>query len=156
MPGIEVLYVTRTGHAKALAEKVASLAGAKAAEIGDPAKRTGFIGFMKSGAQASRGADAPFLDPLVDLSKSKAVVLVQPIWASSLVPPLRSWIKAHKAELAGKKIGLLLSAQGSDGGKVRAKFEQEFGKLDAFATIYEKDDESVRDQSLSKFVAALK
>lgn len=156
MPGIKTVYVTRTGHARALAGKIAALSGGSAAEIGDPANRKGIFGFLKSGGQASKGSDAPFIDPRIDLSDASAVALVQPLWASSVCPPLRSWIKAHKAELNGKKIGLFVTARASAGEPIRAKFEAEFGPLAAFALVREKDDEASREHALEEFVASLK
>jgi hypothetical protein len=155
MPGIKIVYVTRTGHARALAESIASLSGGGVAEIGDPSNRKGIFGFLKSGGQASKGSGAPFVDPRVDLSGASAVALVQPLWASSVCPPLRSWIKAHKAELKGKKIGLFVTARASSGDPIRAKFEAEFGPLDAFALVREKDDEASRSRAIEGFVAAL-
>jgi hypothetical protein len=71
-------------------------------------------------------------------------------------PPLRSWIKAHKAELKGKKIGLFVTARASPGEPIRVKFEAEFGPLAAFALVLQKDDESSREHAVEKFVAALK
>jgi hypothetical protein len=156
MSGIKVLYVTRTGHARALAEELSARCGGEAAEIGDPANRKGFLSFIKAGARASRGAASAFVDPGIDLSKASAVALVQPIWASAVCPPLRSWLKAHGEELRGKRIGLLLTAKATDGEVVRGKFEKEFGPLVAFATVYEKDGEASRMRSLEKFADALK
>jgi flavodoxin len=60
MPGIKTVYVTRTGHARALAERIAALSGGTAAEIGDPSNRKGIFGFLKSGAQASKGSYSPY------------------------------------------------------------------------------------------------
>ena len=155
MGEIKVVYVTRTGHARQLAERVAALVGGKAAEIGDPANRKGIFNYLKSGGQAVKGSASPFVDPGVDLSGASAVVMVQPIWASSICPPLRGWIQAHRAELQGKKLGLLSTNKGSSGDPVKAKFEKEFGPLAAFALVRERDDEQTKEKALAAFVAAL-
>lgn len=60
------------------------------------------------------GRATPIKDPKVDLSGAESVVLVEPVWASSVCPPLRTWLKTHKAELAGKQVALLASRLGSE------------------------------------------
>jgi hypothetical protein len=155
MAGTVVVYVTRSGHAKALADDIGKRLGTEALEIGDLVNRRGLLGFIKSGAQASMGAATPIREPKADLSSASAVVLVQPVWASSVCPPLRSWLKAHKEELTGKSIGLLSTNRGSDGGPLQAKFEKEFGPLAAFAVIAEKTDGATRIGILDGFQASL-
>ena len=116
-----VLYVTRTGHCREIAENLARRAGATAYEIGDTVSRRGFIGFMRGGAQASLKSSTPIDDPTVNLGPVDSVILVHPIWASNICPPIRSWITAHKGELAGKKLGLAVSCKGPDAGPPQGK-----------------------------------
>jgi hypothetical protein len=156
MSGTRVLYVTRTGHARALAEEAARLVGAAAVEIGDGVARRGVIGFIKSGRQAAQGAATPIVDPGIDLSGADAVILAQPVWAGSVCPPLRSWLRAHGAELAGKKLGLLASNMGSPGEPLKVKFEKEFGKLASFAVIPQRLGAASRTRAIEAFVNALK
>lgn len=107
-----IVYVTRDGYSRALAEELGRLVGAPAAEIGDEVKRRGFFGYMRSGFQAAARKATPIRDPGVELSRAKRVVLVQPVWASAVCPPLRTWLRAHRPELAGKRIGLVASEKG--------------------------------------------
>lgn len=155
MSGTVVLYVTRTGNSKALAEAAAARLGAKAREIVDLVPRKGFFGFMKSGMQASKGISTPIRDPEVDLSAASAVLLVQPVWASAVCPPLRTWLKAHGAELAGKKLALIASNKGSEGAPLRAKFEAEFGQLAAFECVQERQPPAEKDAALDRLATAL-
>ena len=150
-----VVYVTRTGHSRALAEAVAARLGAKAHEIVDLVPRNGKLRYFWAGGQASMGMATPIKDPEVDLSEAESVVLVEPVWASSVCPPLRTWLKAHMAELAGKKIALLVSNLGSEGEPIKAKFEAEFTPLAAFACIHEKDPQPEKDAAIDKLCRAV-
>lgn len=143
-----VVYVTRTGHSRTLAEAVASRLGVKAHEIVDLVPRKGSLRYFWAGGQASMGMATPIKDPEVDLAGVESVVLVEPVWASSVCPPLRTWLNAHKAGLAGKKIALLISNQGSEGEPFKAKFEAEFFPLAAFACIHEKDPQPEKDAAI--------
>jgi len=98
----------------------------------------------------------PIEDPNVDLAGAEVVVLVQPVWAWSVTPPMRSWLQAHKAELEGKKLGFLATNGGSPGEPLKRKFEKEFGKLAAFAVIHQRDSEAKRSDVIAAFVVALK
>ncbi len=150
-----VVYVTRTGHSKALAEAVAARLGVEAHEIVDLVPRKGSLGYFWAGGQASMGMASPIKDPEVDLAGAESVVLVEPVWASSVCPPLRTWLKAHKAELAGKKIALIASNLGSEGEPLKAKFEAEFGPLAAFACIHEKDIQPDKDAAIEALCGAV-
>ena len=150
-----ILYVTRTGHSRELATDLARKAGTTAHEIGDLVSRKGFLGLMRGGAQASRKAATPISDPGVDLGSVDTIVLVHPIWASNVCPPVRSWLEAHRPELAGKKLGLLVSCQGPDGGPVKEKFEAEFGPLAAFGVFPESIDAAEREGRLERFRSSM-
>ena len=97
MPNARIVYVTRTGHARALAEEVAKLVRGTAGRIVDKVDRRGFIGYVRTCRQAVRGMATPIDDPNVDLDGADVVILVQPVWAWSVTPPMRSWLQAHKA-----------------------------------------------------------
>lgn len=143
-----VVYVTRTGHSRALAEAVAARLGVEAHEIVDLVPRKGSLRYFWAGGQASMGMASPIKDPEVDLAGAESAVLVEPVWAGSVCPPLRTWLKAHQAELAGKKVALLVSCLGSEAEQIRAKFEAEFFPLAAFARVLEKDSQAEKDAAI--------
>ena len=150
-----VLYVTRTGHAKTVAEALASKLGAEAVEIKDLVDRRGILGYIKTGYQASTKKATPIEAPAVDLASASTVVLVQPIWASAVVPPFRTWLDAHGAELKGKRVGLFVVCKGSDPTAVRRAYEGEFGPLTAFDGVRERDEEMLRNSVYDAFVDTL-
>jgi flavodoxin len=159
MPDTVVVYVTRSGHSRALALDLGLRLGAEVREIVDLVDRKGLFGWIRSGRQASMRAATPIRDPGIDLKAVKTVVLVQPVWASAVCPPLRSWIRAHAKELAGKRAAVLSSGSGTPAADIRAKFEAEFpselGRLIACAANRDKEDEASRKKGVDDFVAEL-
>jgi menaquinone-dependent protoporphyrinogen IX oxidase len=155
MSSMVIVYVTRSGHSRRIAEELGTLAGVQAVEIGDPVPRRGFFGYMRTGASAARKQSSPISDPQVDLSRADAVALVAPVWASSVCPPIRSWINAHRAELAGKKIGLLLSNLGSPGEPLKKAFEEEFSPLSSFDVLRQRLGGEEKSRRIRKFYESL-
>ncbi len=155
-----VLYVTRDGHSRALALDLGLLLGAEVREIGDLVNRRGLFGWIKSGRQAAMRRATPIRDPGADLKAARTLVLVQPVWASAVCPPVRSWIRAHAKELAGKRVAVLASDFGAPSSVIRAKFESEFrseiGSLAACEAIPQKEGDSLRRKRLEDFAAVLK
>lgn len=150
-----VVFVTRTGHARQLAAMIGKETSFPVAEIGDKVDRKGFFGFMKAGFQAVNKKATPISDPGVSLADKNIIILVQPIWASSIVPPLRTWLQSHTNELTGKKIALLVTNKGGPVEKLKIAFETEFWPLTALASIPEKTDDSEMQRILREFLASL-
>ena len=151
-----IVYVTRTGHSRELAQTLAQQLDYPAVEIKDLVPRTGFLGWLRSGAQAAKKLATPISDPQVDLAQVTTVVLVQPVWASAVVPPLRTWLENHRDALSNKKIALLNSHLGSPLERLKISFEQEFFPLTAFEGIKTHASEVEKQQRLKTFIDALK
>jgi len=159
MPRICVVYVTRDGHSRSLAQEISSKTGSEVYEIVDGTNRKGFIGYMNTGRQSMRGVATPIVDPEIGLYRFDHIVIVQPTWAGSVPPPVRTWISSHGNELSGKKCSLLVTNKGSAGEPIRKKFEDEFGpllgKLTAFAVIRESLSPEEKSKIVAEFVATL-
>ena len=123
-------------------------------------RRKGFIGYMRTGAQASMKMATPIGDPDVELEGVKPVVLVQPVWAAPLCPPLRSWLLAHREHLQGARLALLVSCQISPPARIQAKYDSEFAKafgpLAALAVVHQNLSEPERSRIIDDFAAALR
>ena len=158
-PATLVFFVTRDGHSRELASRIGERLKAPVHEIKDLVRRKGFIGYMRTGAQASMKMATPIGDPGVTLEGVKLVVLVQPVWAASLCPPLRSWLLAHRDHLRGARLALLASCQISPPAGIQAKYDSEFGQafgpLAAFAVVHQKLSEPERSRIIDDFAAAL-
>jgi hypothetical protein len=154
-----VVYVTRSGHSRDLAKDLGTRLGAEVREIVDLSKRKGILAWINSGRQAAMKSSTPIGDPGIELQRFGTVVLVQPVWASAICPPLRTWLRAHARELAGKRLAILASCYGTAAGAIRAAFDAEFGAelgpLAACATVLQKNEEGLRKASVDAFVHEL-
>ncbi len=154
-----VLFTSRNGHSRDLAARIGKRLDAPVHEIVDLVARKGIIGFLRAGAHASRKMATPITDPGVTLENVKLVVLVQPVWASAICPPVRSWLLAHRDELHGKRLALLVSSLGPSPARLPASYEAEFGKvfgpLVAFGGIPQRLREPQRGKIIDDFACAL-
>jgi flavodoxin len=148
-----VIYVTRTGNCRTIATKVSELTNGTLAEIGDLVNRSGKLAYLKAGASSFSGQTSPIQDPNVDLSLYTNIILVQPMWAFSICPPMRSWLEAHKQELQNKNIGMIVSYLGTNPQKIRTSFEKDYGPLTSFCALAEKTPEDRKHLELNRFVA---
>jgi flavodoxin len=105
-----VVYYTRTGKTKFVAEAIASQLGADLEEIVDQKKRDGKIGWIMAGKDAARKS-------LTEIEATKKapidydlIVIGTPIWAWSPTPAVRTYIKQHS--LSGKKVALFYTSDG--------------------------------------------
>ncbi|MBU0935182.1 MAG: hypothetical protein KKI09_10440 [Spirochaetes bacterium] len=150
-----IMYLSRSGHARAVAKDLGDLLDSPVREIGDKVNRRGFWGFMKSGFQARAGLATPIDDPVSSLEGVDHLVLVQPVWASRVAPPLRSWLRAHAAELAGVKTHLFLVYMGSDPEQVRQAFTAEFGATASLGHALDKSSPEERKAAIAAFAATV-
>jgi hypothetical protein len=159
LPKTVVLFTSRSGHSRALAARIGERLNAPVHEIVDLVARKGIIGFLRAGAHASRKRATPINDPGVSLEKVKLVVLVQPVWASGICPPVRSWLLAHQGELRGIPLALLVSSLGPSPARLPAAYEAEFGTvfghLVAFAGIRQWLGDPEREKIIEHFASAL-
>ena len=108
---ILVVYYSRTGTTKKIATAIASHVDCDLEEIGDVADRSGLVGYMKSGKEAS-------LKQLPDIKAQKKdpadydlVVIGTPIWAWDVASPVRTYLTRNAGKI--KKAAFFCTMGGS-------------------------------------------
>jgi flavodoxin len=155
MAKILVVYYSRTGHARRIAQELAARCGADLEEIRDPTKRAGVFGFMRCAFEAIREKLVPIAPATTDVGRYDLVVLGTPVWASHVSSPMRSFVQAHAAQL--KRIAVFCTQGGNGGPKVLAQIAA-LCRKDAVATLVlnEADIEKTRYAAqLDGFAAAI-
>jgi flavodoxin len=113
-----VVYYSRTGNARFVAETIAAEIGADIEEIIDLKKRGGAFGFLIGGFDAWRGK----LTEIAPANKSPAgydlVVIGTPVWGGRPTPAIRTYLKQN--DLSGKKVAVFFAR----GGKKPQAIEQ--------------------------------
>lgn len=110
-----VLYYTRTGNTKLVAEEIAKQEKADIEEIKEGKDRKGVIGYVAAGRDAMQ-KKASEIKPLEsDLSKYDTIYIGQPVWAWNAVPAVRGLLK--KYDFKGKRVALFctMNSSGDDG-----------------------------------------
>jgi len=98
-----VVYYTRTGHTRRVAEDIATALEADIEELKDDVHRGGPIGFVRSGMEARNGTTVN-LEPLEHRPSDYDLVVVgTPVWAQNVSSPVRTFLES--VDLGNAKVG---------------------------------------------------
>ncbi len=104
----KVLYYSRSGNSKRIAEKINKTIGGELIQITDTMNWKGVFGFIKAGYYSSTDKDmAISLSSAV--GKDDELVVVAPLWAGGPAQPVRVFLRGHNLS----KIHLVLNSAGS-------------------------------------------
>lgn len=93
---ILVVYYSRTGTTRLVAESVVKAVGADLEEIVDTKNRAGLLGFILSGYQAIFNQLTKIRELKADLSAYDLVVVGSPVWAGKPSTPATSFLKKYQ------------------------------------------------------------
>jgi flavodoxin len=151
-----ILFYSRTGLTKRVAEKIAEALGADIEEVIDTADRSGANGYLISGRDAALNRLAKIKDLNHNLSNYDLVVVGTPIWAWNMATPIRTVLSEQKDKI---KQTAFFCTQGDSGAKQAfSKMARLIGR-DPIDCLALKSKEVVNDKiqkSLEEFVVKLK
>jgi flavodoxin len=113
-----VVYYTRTGNARFVAETIAAEIGADVEEVIDLKKRTGALAYLSGGSDARRGKETEIAPTKKVPSDYDLIIVGTPIWAGRPAPAITTYLK--KNDLSDKKIAVFFT----QGGKKPQGIEQ--------------------------------
>lgn len=94
-PKTMVVYFSRTGRTRTLAQRLAAEFGTKAEPIREERSRQGFLGYQRSLLEAVMGRDAD-IDPRRPAPTGRDLVLLgTPIWGWHPSSPVRAFMRLH-------------------------------------------------------------
>lgn len=88
---ILIVYFSRTGTTKKIAEALKTKLNADIEEINDPTDRKGVFGYLKSGKEATQKIMPEIGEIKSDLKSYDLVVVGTPVWAWNISSPMRSF-----------------------------------------------------------------
>jgi flavodoxin len=109
-----VVYYSRSGHTRQVAELLAEKLSADLQELVDSNSRKGLIGWLKSGRDAIKQRETE-LAPLDHRPEDYDLVVVgTPVWAAHPAPAVRTFLGSH--DLGGKRVAFFctMSARGGE------------------------------------------
>jgi flavodoxin len=105
-----VVYYSRTGNTKVVAEKVASELKAEIEEVIDLKNRNGRFGFLKAGYDATRGNETKIEETQKSPIDFELIVVGTPVWNSRPASAIRTYLK--KNDFSGKKVAVFCTNEG--------------------------------------------
>lgn len=138
---ILVVYYSRSGHTKRLAEQIAQAASADIEAIVDPTDRSGALGYLRSAYQAFRQRTVQIGPSKHDASAYDLVVVGTPIWDASVSSPVRSYLAREAGRLPA--VAFFCTCGGRGGERAFAQMARECGKTPTTTLI-------VRDAELPR------
>jgi len=155
MKAVLVVYFSRTGYTRSVAQEIARATGADCESIEERSTRSGLLGYWRSAREALRGSAADIEPAAVNPRDYALVILGTPVWARNISSPVRAYITKHKRDF--QRIALFCTQGGSGGDQVLRKMS-ELCEQSPIATACFNDSEIDRDLHRAKvetFVAAL-
>jgi flavodoxin len=94
-----VVYYSRSGHTKKVGETIADMLSCDREEIIDTVKRSGLIGWLRSGYQNKRKLFTKIEALERDISGYDLVIIGTPVWAGTASVPVRTFVHRYKDNL---------------------------------------------------------
>jgi flavodoxin len=123
---IGIIYYSRTGNTKAVAQILAEkLKQKKAAVDLIEIEAVKHPGFLAAGRSAMKQVDLPIKNPDIDLGKYTTLVVGSPTWAGSCSPFIKTFFSSAK-NIKGKKTAMFITRGGAldPQGKSRQMMQQ--------------------------------
>ncbi len=114
-----VVYYSRTGNTKFVAEKVAQELGAEIEELTDQKKRDGLFSFFTNGYDSTREKKTRLAETTKNPLDFDFVILGTPVWNARPTPAMRTYLGDH--DLSGKKVAIFCANMGKSGEEAIAR-----------------------------------
>jgi flavodoxin len=150
-----VVYFSRTGHTRQIAEEIALGCGADVEEIRETQGRGGVMGYLRSGWEALRRAVVPIAPSIRDPSHYDLVIIGTPIWNFGLSPPVRAYAQRHSA--AFRRVAFFCTEGGAGDSRAFEELRRICGKVPVSTLAVKEPElaEPVHRQPLLGFVQRL-
>lgn len=109
-----VVFYSRTGTTKKLAENVAQALGCDLEELVDTQKRSGLGGWLRSGRQAMKDETTTLQPMKKDPAHYDLVIIGGPFWAGKMCVPVRAFMLQNKDKL--KEVAFFFTSGNGDQG----------------------------------------
>lgn len=105
----KVVYFTRTGNNKRIAEKISKILLINTIEITDNKNWDGILGFIKGGFYSSSNKEVE-IEVHGKIDNTDEIILIAPLWADKICPAVREFLKNRTLY----NIHLVISSNGSN------------------------------------------
>lgn len=147
-----IVFYSRSGNTKKVAEKLSNSLECDLEEIGDTQKRSGIIGFLRSGYQANRGELTVIQEVKNDPSQFDLVIIGTPVWSGTMSTPIRTYLQQNQDKLNNVAFFCTESSSGDE--KTFKEMEEVCGKspLNTLVLKVKRFDAETCQQKIDQFV----
>lgn len=119
-----IVYFSRTGVSKRVAETIANGVANEVIEITDNKNWNGILGFIKGAFYASTDKEVS-IKVNGEIDRTKDYIVVSPLWAGGPALAIRTFLK----EVPFNKVKIVITCDGSNVEKSIKKFEDKHGEF---------------------------
>ena len=131
-----VIYFSKTGNVKLLANKAVQLLSADVEELIDKSKWTGIDGFVRRAHRAMVKGDTILNDTKYNANDYDTVLVFSPLWGPTVCPAVRTYLKQNKNNIS--KLNLVVLGGFSDGSGAKEEIESMGFSLNSFMALLDK------------------
>lgn len=113
-PKILVVYFSRTGRTREVAEAIARATGAELEELREARSRSGLWGWLRSGYEGTYRRSAQPLPLSRDPQRYDVVFVGSPTWNRALSSSVRGFLQVHGASLPNVALFATCAERGAD------------------------------------------
>ncbi len=114
MSNVLIVYYSRTGATRRVAEELARIGDWELAPVIDLTPRAGLLGWARSLADALLGRGTELAPTREDPADFDVVVIGTPVWGRAVSSPIRSWLEERAGRLPVVAFFATESARGAD------------------------------------------
>ena len=148
-----VVFYSRSGTTRVLADLVAAALDADVEELRDVRERKGALGWLRSSYEATTGRRGAIEPQRRDPAHYDLVVVGTPVWVSHVSSPVRTWLETNASRLP--PVALFCTMGGRGGDRVIAEMSALIGKAPR-ATLVATNDEVWRGQMGTQVAAIMR
>ena len=133
-----IVFYSRTGCTRRVAEALAAQLGADLEELRETADRRGVKGYLLAGRDAMQGRPAELLPTTRRAADYDLVIVGTPVWAFTMCPAVRTWLQREAAQV--RRAAFLCTQGGSGAERAIREMEKLLGRPPmARLTLRDKD-----------------
>jgi flavodoxin len=132
-----IVYYSRTGHTRTIARELADALSADLEGIRETKSRTGMMGYLSAGKDATLKKAMPIEPTSINPSTYDLVIIGTPVWAFTMASGIRTWLTEHGKDL--KKVAFFATMGGRGDERTFAHMQELCGQAPiATATFIDK------------------
>ncbi|MBN1216939.1 MAG: NAD(P)H-dependent oxidoreductase [Candidatus Lokiarchaeota archaeon] len=128
-----ILYYSRTGRTKHIAEIISKKLSCDIEEIIDLKGRSGIIGFLRGGNAARKGELTELNKFMKNPKDYELIIIGTPIWGGKMPPAIKTFLMEFKDKL--DKVAFFCTQGGWNGGSTLFQIMQEVSGKTPIATL---------------------